>query len=337
MRYQAMRAKSSALRKNALLAAFGAVSAGALASPALAAGTPAGTNITNVATATYELPNGDETSVDSNIVTLKVDELLDVSVAWGDPADVATSAGLTGQRLKFTVTNGGNGAEAFTLATVANGGGDDFDPAVTSIVLDSNGNGAYDAGVDTVYASGGNDPQLEPDQSITVFVVSTIPAAAADGHRGRVDLTAVATTGSGAPGTSFAGLGQGGGDAVVGATGADAEDDGYYRVAKASVAFVKSATVADAFGGTAAAPGSTITYTLAATVSGSGSLANLRVADAVPAGTTYQAGSLTLEGGALTDAADADAGSFTGTGVTVALGTVAAGATKTITFQVKID
>jgi uncharacterized repeat protein (TIGR01451 family) len=337
MRYQATRAKSSALRKNAALAAFGAVSTGVLAGPALAAGTPAGTSITNVATATYELPSGGETSIDSNVVTLKVDELLDVSVAWADPADVAASAGAAGQRLKFTVTNGGNGAEAFALATVATGGGDDFDPSVTSIVLDSNGNGAYDAGVDTVYASGSNDPELDPDESITVFVLSTIPASAGDGHRGRIDLTAVARTGSGAPGTSFAGLGQGGGDAVVGATGADGEDDGYYRVAKASVAFVKSATVADPFGGSSAAPGATITYTLAATVSGSGSLANLRVADAVPAGTTYKAGSLTLDGGPLTDAADADAGSFTGTGIAVALGTVASGTTKTITFQVKID
>ncbi len=337
MRYQATGAKSSAFRKNAALAAITAVSAGVCASPALAAGTPAGTNITNVATATYELPSGGETSIDSNIVTLKVDELLDVSVAWSDPADVATSAGLTGQLLKFTVTNGGNGVESFTLATLANGGGDDFDPTVTSIVLDSNGNGAYDAGVDTAYVAGSNDPQLDPDESRTVFVLSTIPAGAGDGHRGRVDLTAVARTGSGAPGTSFAGLGQGGGDAVVGATGADSEDDGYYRVAKASVSFLKSATVADAFGGAATAPGSTITYTLAATVSGSGSLANLRVSDSVPSGTTYQAGSLTLDGGALTDAADADSGQFTGTGISVGLGNVAAGATRTITFQVKID
>jgi uncharacterized repeat protein (TIGR01451 family) len=337
MRYQATGAKSSAFRKNAALAAFTAVSAGMWASPAQAAGTPAGTNITNVATATYELPNGDEASVDSNTVTLKVDELLDVTVAWGDPADVAASAGGTGQLLKFTVTNGGNGAESFTLATVANGGGDDFGPSVTSIVLDTNGNGAYDAGIDTVYTSGSNDPQLDPDQSTTVFVLSSIPAGAGDGHRGRVDLTAVATTGSGAPGTSFAGLGQGGGDAVVGATGADAEDDGYYRVSKASVAFVKSATVADPFGGATSAPGATITYTLAATVSGSGSLANLRVTDSVPAGTTYKAGSLTLEGSPLTDSADADSGAFTGTGIAVGLGTVAAGTTKTITFQVKID
>ncbi|MET1111995.1 MAG: hypothetical protein ABWX67_10770 [Allosphingosinicella sp.] len=337
MRYQATGAKSPAFRKNAALAAVTAVSAGIFASPALAAGTPAGTNITNVATATYELPNGDEATIDSNIVTLMVDELLDVSVAWGDPADVSTPAGGAAQRLKFTVTNGGNGAESFALATVANGGGDDFDPTVTSIVLDTNGNGAYDAGIDTVYSSGSNDPELDPDESITVFVLSTIPAGAGDGHRGRVDLTAVAKTGSGAPGLSFAGQGQGGGNAVVGATGADGEDDGYYRVSKASVAFVKSAAVADAFGGTAAAPGSTITYTLAATVSGTGSLANLRVSDAVPAGTTYKAGSLTLEGSALTDAADADAGSFTGTAVNVGLGTVAAGATRTITFQVKID
>ena len=337
MRYQATGAKSSAFRKNAALAAFSAVSACICASPALAAGTPAGTNITNVATATYELPNGDETSVDSNIVTLMVDELLDVSVAWGDPADVSTSAGGTAQRLKFTVTNGGNGAESFALATVANGGGDDFDPSVTSIVLDTNGNGAYDAGVDTVYSSGSNDPELDPDESITVFVLSTIPAGASDGHRGRIDLTAVAKTGSGAPGASFAGQGQGGGNAVVGATGADAEDDGYYRVAQASVVFVKSAAIADAFGGTAAAPGSTVTYTLAATVSGTGSLANLRVSDPVPAGTTYKAGSLTLEGAALTDAADADSGSFTGAAVTVGLGNVAAGTTRTITFQVRID
>jgi uncharacterized repeat protein (TIGR01451 family) len=337
MRYQATSAKSSAFRKNAALAALTAVSAGICASPALAAGTLAGTSITNVATATYELTNGDEASVDSNIVTLKVDELLDVGVAWSDPSDVAGSAGGAGQLLKFTVTNGGNGTESFTLGTIANGGGDDFDPSVTSVVLDSNGNGAYDAGVDTIYASGSNDPQLDPDQSITVFVLSSIPAGAGDGQRGRIDLTAVARTGSGAPGASFAGLGQGGGDAVVGATGADSEDDGYYRVARASVAFVKSAAVADAFGGTAAAPGSTVTYTLAATVSGTGSLANLRVSDPVPAGTTYKPGSLTLEGAPLTDAADADSGSFTGTAINVGLGTVAAGATRTITFQVKID
>jgi fimbrial isopeptide formation D2 family protein len=208
---------------------------------------------------------------------------------------------------------------------------------VTALFLDSNGNGAFDAGLDTLYVAGVNDPQLDPDQSIAVFILSTIPLAVQDGDRGKVDLAAVATTGTGAPGASFAGLGQGGGDAVVGATGADASDDGFYRVAAASVSFVKSASLADPFGGATQVPGATITYTLTATVAGSGSLANLRISDPVPAGTSYTAASITLDGAALTDAADVDAGSFTGTGISVGLGNVAAGTTRTVTFKVRID
>ena len=104
-----------------------------------------------------------------------------------------------------------------------------------------------------------------------------------------------------------------------------------------SVAFEKSATVADPFGGTGNVPGAIITYRLVATVSGSGSLANLRIADAIPAGTTYRPGTLILEGAPLSDAADADAGEFTGTGIAVRLGTVAGGSARTVTFQVAID
>ena len=313
---------------------------GMLAAPAPvhAAGTPAGTNIQNVATATFEAtPGGPETKIDSNTVTLKVDELLDVTVASADPADVAAAPGASGQVLRFTVSNGGNGSEAFTLVTIANGGGDDFDPAVTSIVLDSNGNNAYDAGIDTVYVAGSNDPELAADQSITVFVLSSIPAGATDGQRGKLELTAAAKTGTGAPGTSFAGLGQGGGNAVVGATGADALDDGWYKVAKAAIAFNKSAVVADPWGGATQAPGATITYTLTATVSGTGSLGNVRISDPIPAGTSFAPGSITLDGAALSDADDADAGRFTGTGIAVGLGTLASGASRTVTFKVKID
>jgi uncharacterized repeat protein (TIGR01451 family) len=342
MRYQATRAKAPAHEKkafarNAILATATAACAGMLADPAYAGGTPAGSSISNVATATYDLPTGQQASVDSNTVTIKVDELLDVTVGWRDPADVVTRPGLTGQLLSFTVTNGGNGTESFTLGTVSNGGGDDFDPNVTSIILDSNGNGAFDAGVDTVYVPGANDPSLAPDQSVVIFVFSTIPGGAADGNRAHVDLTAVANTGTGTPGTSFAGLGQGGGNAVVGATGAKGQDDGWYKVESTSVSFVKSASVADPFGGTTQGPGAIVTYTLTATVNGTGSLSNLRIADPIPAGTTYKPGSLTLDAAPLTDAADLDAGSFGANAVAVALGTVAAGTVKTVTFQVKID
>ena len=304
---------------------------------ARAEGTPAGAQIENVARATYDRPDGTPTTVDSNTVVLVVDELLDVTVSWADPADVGTTAGATAQLLRYTVTNGGNGTERFALATIENAGGDDFDPAVTSIILDTNGNGAYDPGVDTAYVAGTNDPELDADESIGIFVLSTIPAAGTDGQRGRVDLTAAAVTGTGTPGQSFAGQGQGGGDAVVGATGADAEDDGYYLVAGATLTFVKSASVVDPYNGSTVTPGAIVTYTLTATVGGTGSLANLRVSDPIPADTTYEPGSITLDGTPLTDAADGDAGRLNNTDIEVALGTVAGGSAHVISFKVKID
>ena len=132
--------------------------------------------------------------------------------------------------------------------------GDAFDPTTTSVVLDSNGNGVYDPGVDVVYSAGSNDPMLAPDASIKVFLLSTIPASATDGQRGATDLSATAVTGSGTPGTSFAGQGTGGSDAVVGATTASGSDRGYYIVSAATVAFVKSATVLDPFGGSKSVP-----------------------------------------------------------------------------------
>lgn len=304
---------------------------------AQAAGTPAGSVVRNTATATYDLPSGGATTISSNEVSLTVDEILGVTVASGDPGDVSVTPGATAQILRYTLTNIGNGSEKFSLLARSNAGGDDFDPSTAEIILDTNGNGAYDAGVDTLYVAGTNDPQLAPDASQTVFVRSTIPAGVTDGQRSRVDLVATAMTGSGAPGTVFTGQGQGGGNAIVGTTGGTAEDDGYYRVSQASISFVKSATVVDPFGASNPAPGAFITYTLAVTVSGSGTIANLRIADTIPAGTSYRPGTITLDGGALTDGVDADAGNFTGSGIAVTLGNVPAGATHNVTFQVKID
>ena len=308
----------------------------AFAGPAWADGTAAGTKINNSATATYSLPAGGSGSVDSNLVSLTVDELLDVSVASTDGGDVAVFPGAAGQVLTFVVTNNGNGSEAFALAARNSLSGDDFDPATFAIYLDSNGDGSYNPGIDQAYVAGTGDPVLAADAATTVFVVSSIAAGATDGSRAGIDLVATAVTGSGAPGTSFAGKGEGGGNAVVGATRGDGEDDGYYAVSAATVAFVKSATVSDPFGGTSAVPGSTIEYTLVATVNGSGSLDNLAIADAIPSGSIYKPGSIKLEGGSLTDLADGDAGEFSGAEIAVRLGSVPAGQARTVTFQVTI-
>lgn len=306
----------------------------ALPAQADAAGTRAGSTISNSASASFDTGGG-TTTVDSNRVDLLVDELLDVTVDSSNPADVPTTPGATGQLLTFSVTNNGNGVEAFALSTIANAGGDNYDPAVTQIYLD-NGDGLFDTSTDTLYTPGANDPSLNPDQSVTVFVLATTPGAVVDGNRGIVSLVAAAKTGTGDPGDSFAGQGEGGGDAVVGSTGADGTDAGAYVVSAATVTLVKSALVTNSLGTTDPIPGATITYSIVATVAGSGSVSGLAITDNVPADTTYFPGSITLGGSGLSDAADADAGDYNGTRINVALGAVAGGQTRTVTFRTTI-
>ena len=314
---------------------MGVVSA-VFGAPALhAAGTPAGTPIQNTASATYD-DGGTTITVDSNTVTLVVDEILDIAVTSADPGDVVTSPGETNAVLSYTVTNGGNGPEPALLTGDPNIAGDDFDPDAISIFIDTDGNGNYDAGTDTLYDPT-TPPVLAGDETITVFILGDIPAAAADTERGEVSLTATAATGSGTPGTVFAGQGEGGANAVVGSTGSTAVDSGFYVIVDADLDLTKTATVADQFGGTSQIPGATITYQLTSEATGTGSLANVVITDAIPADTTYVTNSITLDGAPLTDIADADAGAFDGSGITVTLGTVTAGTTNIVEFQVVID
>lgn len=313
----------------ALLAAL------ALPIQAEAAGTRAGSTISNTASASFDTGGG-TTTVDSNRVDLLVDEVLDVTVDSSNPADVPTTPGGTGQLLTFSVTNNGNGVEAFALTTVANAGGDNYDPVVTQIYLD-NGDGIFDASADTLYTPGANDPSLDPDQSITVFVLARTPGTVVDGNRGIVSLVAAARTGTGDPGRSFAGQGEGGGDAVVGSTGADGTDAGAFLVSAATVTLVKSAVVTNSLGTADPIPGASITYTIVATVAGSGSVSGLAITDNIPADTSYAPGSITLGGSGLSDAADADAGDYNGSRINVMLGTVAGGQTRTVTFRTQID
>jgi uncharacterized repeat protein (TIGR01451 family) len=313
-----------------------ALSCFSFGTPSFAAGTLAGTDIDNVAEATYDTPSGPVT-IQSNMVRIKVDELLDVTVVTTDPGDITTAPGATGNVQSFRVTNNGNGDEGFRLTASVNAGGDDFDPTLTQIVMDTNGNGIYDPGVDTVYVAGSNDPVLQPDQSTIAFVITSTPIAVTNGNRGTTGLSAVAVTGSGAPGTNFAGAGQGGGNAVVGATGADSDANSFLVVQAASLALAKSANILDPFGGNRPVPGAVITYSIVATISGAGTLNNVVISDPIPAGLTYQAGSTMLEAATLTDAVDADAGNFNGARISVTAGNVPAGQTRTITFRTVIQ
>jgi len=323
----------------AAVAAF-ALTAGA----AHAVGTAAGTDITNTASVTADV-GGTPVTATSNPHVVTVAEVIDVDVTLLSIGNVLVNTPSAGQVLTFRVTNVGNGIDSFALSVNNALLGDAFDPVFASVYFDANGNGLYDAGTDTLYSPGLNDPVLDANgaDDVVVFVLNDIPAALASGDLGDSELLAASNTGTGAPGFVIGGAGEGGTDAIVGPNGGDDQAQGTYQVSSVALAIAKGSSVADPFGGTQPVPGATITYSLVLTVSGVGSADVTTLSDAIPANTTYVAGSMTRNAAPLTDASDAptddaDFGVTTPNTVTVGLGNLPAGGPpETITFQVTIN
>ncbi|PLX92024.1 MAG: hypothetical protein C0619_06655 [Desulfuromonas sp.] len=326
---------------------------------AQAAGTLAGTDITNTATVDYVVDTV-SISVPSNDVTITVAELLNVDVIWRDLTNVIVKPGDTGAPtlLTFELTNTGNYDEDFDLtADNTSVVTDDFDPVDPAVIyFDANDNDTYDAGTDTLY-DGTNLPTLTADESIHLFVFSDTPDVGpgdpADGDLGTTRLIAESqtiTTGDPA-GTAYSNAGYDGTlNAVIGASGATDSDDGIYQVSRVDVTIVKAGAVTDdnlGFGGTEAVPGATVQYTLTVNVIG-GTAESLVINDPIPAEVTYDTGTLTLDTAPLTDGTGDDKGEVVenppASGnfeVNVDLGDVtggvAPGTTHTITFDVTID
>lgn len=309
-------------------------------SAAFAVGTPAGTTITNQATAQYNVGPTTFTKV-SNLATTTVAELIDATVTWQDAAPITVAPGDTDQATMFLVTNTGNGSEAFTLIGQSTIAGDDFDPTLNDVFFDTNGNGVFDIGIDVQYIPGTNDPSLLADSSVVVFLVNNIPTTPGEGALGNTRLSIAANTGVGLAGTVIAGAGDGGVDAILGTSGGGGSVIGTYVVSTAIVTIAKSVLITDQFGGSSPIPGATMTYSLVVTVGGTGTATGMVITDVIPANTTYVAGSLELNATGLSDALDADAGDVGGTTpgvVTVSLGDVSApGPIQTITFAVTIN
>ncbi|MFK8031029.1 MAG: hypothetical protein AB8G18_12410 [Gammaproteobacteria bacterium] len=311
-----------------------------LSLPAHAVGTVAGTDISNTASVSYTL-NGAAVTENSSPAVVTVAEILDVDVTLQSP-QLPVAPGDTNQAIVFSVTNTGNGTEAFLLAGLSTLPGDDFDPVLSTpdaLFFDTDGSGDLSPG-DTPYVSGTNDPVLAPDESVTVLLANDIPGGLLDTNLGQTQLTATSATGAGAAGTVVTGGGDAGVDAMVGASEGDDFDTGEYIIETINVTVDKTAAVSDPFGGTTPVPGAQITYQIRTTVVGTGTAAGAVVNDPVPANTTYVPGSTTLNGAVLTDAADADAGEFSGAGTSIAvqLGDLtAADGPQVVEFIVVID
>lgn len=305
-----------------------------------AAGTPAGTSIDNVATVDFEL-GGVPTTLDSNTVTFLVLERLDVLVTLQSP-QLVVAPNQTDAALLFTVTNTGNGSDEYELFIDSALVGDDFDPvpAVPAIYFDTDASGDFNVG-DIAYVPGGNNPILAADESVDILLVNNIPGGLGNGNLGRSELAVASSVGTGAPGTTFAGLGDGGVDAIVGATGAAAAVFGEYLVSDVAINMIKSVVISDLLGGTEPSVGATLTYTITTEVTSAGTANASVFVDAIPAFTTFVADSIFLNGNNLTDGIDADVGELDTSGaptVIVRLGDLTlADGIQTVEFQVTID
>ena len=302
-------------------------------------GTRAGTAITNVATLRYDVPvAGPPATVRSNESTIIVAERLDLQLVRGDQSVIVLRGDPSA--VPFALTNANNGAEAFSLATTLTATAGTAAPGVVrALAVDTDGDGRYDPAHDATLPTA-ITPVLAPGETLTLFAILSLPdgdTGGGDGAgSGALQMTARALTGSGSRGDAYPGQGDGGGDAVVGATGATATI--VVPIARATAAgpsLSKSQSVRATDGSANPVRDAVITYTLDARFVGG--LRAARVDDPLPAGTAYVAGSLLLDGRPLSDAADGDAGRVDGRTVSVALADIAAGATHSIQFKVRIQ
>jgi uncharacterized repeat protein (TIGR01451 family) len=336
---------------------------------ASAAGTPAGTTISNFATITYNDAVGTYTR-NSTISTFVVDDRVSFTLTSTDAANSTITA--SGRAyMTYILANSGNAPHDFTLSSAVSGS-----PTLTP----ASGPLFYADAAGTIPLP--TDPNagglpyissLAPDTSITVYLFITAPAAVADGQsinyvvaaeawqsgnlgavnppvrssiRAAADAAIIKSV---APLTTYVVLADGFGN------GGDANRDGLYAtiatdgsgtpigflVQSATLTTIKSVTVTDPNGTVLPVPGATLHYTLSITATGSGTALGTVITDPVPANTTYVAGTLRLNGTLLSDTLDGDDGDvgFTVPGsLTINLGDLtSASPVQTITFDVKIN
>jgi len=306
-----------------------------------AAGTAAGTAITNTAQVNYTVGASTATAT-SNTTTTTVLQILDVVETVQTPS-VAVTPGDLKKPLTFRITNTGNGPDTFVLTPSSTLAGDNFDPvlvAPSSIYFDTDNSGDYSAG-DVAYVAGA-DLTLAANATVTVFVLNNIPTGLNNADEGRSQIGATRKGGAGTAGQTIVGGGVGGIDAVFGSSGDTATQFGKYVVANnVTMSAVKTQTFSDLLGGTRPLPGATITYSVAITPGGTGTATAATFNDAIPANTTYKPGSIKLNGTTLTDAAGDDAGEYLSAPaahISVTLGNLTqASGVQTVSFAVTIN
>lgn len=291
---------------------------------AFAAGTAAGTDVSNTASVAYKVGAVDR-SATSNTVTFKVDRKINLTVAEVGGAATLSVPGSTAQFTTFTVTNNSNATLDFRLGATQDAGGtavfggtDNFDVTAFAVYVESGATPGYQPLEDIATFI----DELGPDLPKTVYVVGNVAAGRVDGDVAGVTLTATAaqdatTAANGVytatPGVLASDAAQTNtgvadvttfidtvfADPLTGVSaarnGADSARD-QFTVRTAVIAMTKSSTVvSDPFNllvNPKAIPGATIEYCLDVNNTGAGVAGTIVLTDAIPANTSYVVGSL---------------------------------------------
>jgi uncharacterized repeat protein (TIGR01451 family) len=165
---------------------------------AQAAGTSAGTTVSNTFTLDYQVGGVSQTQISNtgSPTQFTVDRLVDLTVT--SLGDTNVSPGAAGQTLLFSVRNDGNDRQAYSLA-LKDFAPDDFDIAFGSITVTyfvDDGDGIFEPGADdgagTAYTagSGAASADILPDRLLWVRLSAAIPGSVTNGQRDEITLIA---------------------------------------------------------------------------------------------------------------------------------------------------
>lgn len=333
------------------------------ANPAYAAGTAAGSTITNNVTVNYQVGGFAQTQETASD-TFTVDRKVNLTVAESGTTTTQVSPAESDAVTTFTVTNLSNAALDFSLAVAQQTGGagahsntDNFDADNVRIYRETGTVAGFDATDELItYLD-----ELAADGTATVYVVSDIPTGLSTGDVAAVTLTATAresgTSGSmGGAVSETSGANTSGVDTVfadgTGATDGNrdaaysAKDD--YTVFAAAITAEKVSKILtdgfNSFPNAKAIPGATIEYCIKIiNAAGGADATGVLIEDTLPAEVTFDSSYTIRVGGTVdgsgvcqTDGATSG-GSNSGSLVSGTISSVAAGETRTLLFRATIN
>ncbi|AZM38479.1 beta strand repeat-containing protein [Acinetobacter sp. WCHA39] len=300
------------LKLTQLAASIAFVAGGAAFVPSAHAAAPsAGTNISNIASASYTDSNGSSKTVTSNVVTTTVLQVASFTLI----ADQTKTANANGQvSLSHTLTNTGNGSDTFNVAVVNNdtrdNTTDNYDFSGLNVYLDANKDGVPDSQTPVTSVT------LAAGQSVNLIVQATTASNnVTAGDLGKLTVSAIS-----------------GFDTSVTAKNVDT-----VKITNGAViSLLKSASVSNVDATSSSPAAREVEYTLAYQNTGNTTATNVTITDVLPAGLTYVTGSATVNGTAVSDAADADGYNFTSGTATLVIPAVAANSTGVLKFKVQV-